>query len=96
MSIALSGMLVRTDDVCGGQIRIDGTRITIHRIVTLYKQGQSPEEVVQTYPQLSLAHVYSALAYYHANREEVELELVTADTQYDELKRQGTSQDDAS
>ncbi len=90
MSITLSDMLVQTDDVCGGRMRIDGTRITVHRIATLYKQGQSPEEVVQTYSQLSLAHVYSALAYYHANRDEVESELAAADAQYDELKRRAS------
>ena len=94
MSITLSAMLVRAADVCGGRMRIDGTRITVHRIATLYKQGQSPEEVIQTYPQLSLAQVYSALAYYHANRAEVELELAAADAEYDELKRQGTPRDD--
>ena len=96
MSITLDGMLARTADVCGGRTRIDGTRITVHRIATLYKQGQSPEETVQTYPQLSLAQVYSALAFYHANRAEVESELAAADAQYDELKRQSTPRDDAS
>jgi len=83
MSITLNAMLARTADVCGGRVRIDGTRITVHRIATLYKQGQSPEETVQTYPQLSLAQVYSALAYYHANRAEIESELSAADAQCD-------------
>lgn len=89
MSIMLSAMLAQTADVCGGRMRIDGTRMTVHRIATLYKQGQGPEEIVQTYPQLSLAQVYSALAYFHANRAEVESELTAADASYDELKRQG-------
>ncbi len=88
MSITLDAMLTRTADVCGGQIRIDGTRITVHRIATLYKQGQSPEEVVQTYPHLSLGQVYAALAYYHANRDEIESELAAADVLYDELQHQ--------
>ena len=96
MSITLNAMLARTADVCGGRTRIDGTRITVHRIATLYKQGQSPEETVQTYPQLSLAQVYSALAYYHANRDEVESELSATDALYDELKSQSTPRDDAS
>jgi len=79
MSITLNAMLARTADVCGGLPRIDGTRITVHRLATLYKQGQSPEEMVQTYPQLSLAQVYSTLAYYHANRAEIESELSAAE-----------------
>ena len=60
----------QSPDICGGRIRIDGTRITVHRIATLYKQGQSPEDIAQTYPHLSLSQVYAALAYYHANRAE--------------------------
>ena len=86
MSTTLNTMLTQTADVCGGRIRIDGTRITVHRIATLYKQGQSPEETVQTYPHLTLAQVYSALAYYHANRNEIESKLTANDALYDELK----------
>ena len=72
MSVMLDGMLARSPDVCGGRLRIDGTRITVDRIATLYKQGQSAEEIAQTYPHLSLGQVYAALAYYHANRAEIE------------------------
>ena len=96
MSITLNATLAQTIDACGGRVRIDGTHITIHRIVTLYKQGQNPEEIVQTYPQLSLAQVYAALAYYHANRAEVESELAAADALYDELKRPGAPPENAS
>lgn len=93
MSITLDAMLARSPDVCGGRIRIEGTRITVHRMAVLYKQGQTPEEIGQTYPHLSLAQIYSALAYYHANRAEIEAELAAADVQYDELKCQATPQD---
>jgi uncharacterized protein (DUF433 family) len=87
VSTTLDAMLVKTPDVCGGRIRIDGTRITVQRIATLYKQGQSAEEIAQTYPHLSLCQIYTALAYYHANREVVESELAAADSQYDEQKK---------
>ena len=48
MPMTLDDLLVRTHDVCGGRIRIDGTRITVHRIATLYKQGQSAEDIKHT------------------------------------------------
>ena len=35
--------------------------ITVHRIATLCKQGQSPEEIVETYPHLTLGQVYAAV-----------------------------------
>lgn len=88
MSTTLDSLLVRTPGVCGGRIRIDGTRITVHRIAVLYKQGQNAEEVARTYPHLLLGQVYAALAYYHANRDEVEAELAADDAEYDILKSQ--------
>jgi uncharacterized protein (DUF433 family) len=86
VSVVLDSMLVRTPDVCGGRIRIAGTRITVHRIATLYKQGQTAEDIARTYPHLSLGQVYTALAYYHADREEIESELAALDAEYDELR----------
>ncbi len=92
MSVMLDAMLARSPDVCGGRLRIDGTRITVHRIATVYKQGQSAEEIAQTYPHLSLGQVYAALAYYHANRAEIESALAAADARYDELREQGAAE----
>ncbi len=87
MATGLDAMLAATPDVCGGRIRIEGTRITVHRIATLYKQGLGPEDIARTYPHLSLGQVYAALAYYHANQRQIESELAVADAQYDELKQ---------
>jgi uncharacterized protein (DUF433 family) len=88
MSMALDAMLVATPDVCGGRIRIDGTRITVHRVATLYQQGQTAEDIARTYSHLSLGQVYAALAYFHANRAKIESELAADDASYDELKSQ--------
>ena len=57
----------------------------------LYKQGQSGEEIVQTYPHLSLGQIYTVLAWYHANREHIESELADDDAEYDQLKQQNDS-----
>jgi len=84
----LDALLVTTADVCGGRMRIDGTRITVHRIATLYRQGCSAEDIVQTYPHLVLCQVYAALAFYHANRTEIDTELTADDAAYDQLKDQ--------
>ena len=96
MSIVPDSMLVKTPGVCGGRIRIGGTRITVHRIATLYKQGQTAEDIAQTYPHLSLGQVYTALAYYHSNREEIEAELAALDAQYDELTGTNSTHEEAS
>ena len=39
------------------------------------KQGLSAEEIAAEYPHLTLAQVYAALAYYHANADEIEADL---------------------
>lgn len=92
MTIALDTMLVKTPDVCGGKLRIDGTRITVHRISTLYKQGQTAENIIQTYPHLSYAQVYVALAYYHKNQAQIDAELAEMDLEYELLKQQSQFQ----
>ena len=41
----------------------------------MYKRGLAAEDIADQYPHLTSAQVHAALAYYHANREEVEAEL---------------------
>jgi uncharacterized protein (DUF433 family) len=45
------------------------------RVIDVYAmaelQGLCPDEIAVELPQLTLAHVHSALAYYFANREEI-------------------------
>ncbi len=86
--IQLDAMLTSSPDVCGGRLRIDGTRVTVLQIVALYKNGENPEEIAQSYPQLNLSHVYAALAYYHANQPQVEQELSNEAADCDRLKAQ--------
>lgn len=61
-----------TPGVCGGKPRIAGHRISVQNIVIWHEQmGMSPDEIAATYPSISLADVYAALAYYHDHREEI-------------------------
>lgn len=87
MPTTLDSLLAQSPEVCGGRIRIEGTRITVHRIATLYRQGQSAEDIVRTYPHLKIGQVYAALAYYHANQVEIDAELAADDAEYDQLKQ---------
>ena len=40
------------------------------RVAAWYKMGLTPEEIATQYGHPSLAQVYAALAYYHANAED--------------------------
>jgi len=88
MSIALDHLLTHSPDVCGGRLRIGGTRITVHQIVTLYKRGFSPEEIADQYPHLKLAQVYAAITWYHVNREETESSLAAELNEAEQLEVQ--------
>jgi uncharacterized protein (DUF433 family) len=88
MNTEISTLLARSPGVCGGRLRIEGTRITVNQIVVWYKQGYNAEEIADQYPHLTLAQVYTALAYYHANREEVEAELATEQEEAERLERE--------
>jgi uncharacterized protein (DUF433 family) len=75
MPTVLQTTLVRTPGICGGRLRIDGTRMTVNQIVTLYKQGSSVDEIVEQYPQRTLSEIFTVLAWYHAHQEEFDAEL---------------------
>lgn len=75
MSTAIDTLLSRSPNVCGGRIRIDGTRLTVHQIVTCCQQGLTPDEIADQYSRINLAQIYAALTYYHANRDEIDREL---------------------
>lgn len=93
--MGIESLLVRTPNVCGGRLRIQGTRITVLQMVHVYKQGWSAEEIVVQYPHLSLAQVYAALAYYHANRDEIEREIQEEQIKAERLEQEFKQTSDA-
>ena len=71
--------IVKTPGVCGGKPCIQGTRIRVWDIHVWHDlRGQSPEEIVAAFPQLSLESVYAAIAYYLNHREEIDREMKDA------------------
>ena len=88
MSTEVGTLLVRSSDVCGGRLQVNGTRRTVNQLVVSYTQGYAPEGIVDQYPHLTLAHVYTALAYYHANSEEIEANPVAEKIEADRLEQE--------
>ncbi len=68
-----------------GHPMITGTATSVRWVVVLYKEGVDAEEIAQRMSHLSLAQVYAALAYYHANRDEIEADLAEEEAEYDRL-----------
>jgi len=74
-------LIVHSPEVRGGRPRIAGTGVTVRRVVGWYKLGLSPEEITDRIGHLTLAQVYAALAYYHANCDEIEADLATEEAE---------------
>jgi uncharacterized protein (DUF433 family) len=74
-AVDIGALIDRDPEVRGGRPKIAGTGVTVIRIAAWYKMGRSPEEIAAQYGHLTLAQVHAALAYYHANTQEIEADL---------------------
>lgn len=89
-------LIVPASESGKGRPMIAGTGTSVRRVVVLYKQGANAEEIARRMSHLNLAQVYAALAYYHANRDEIEADLAAEEAEYDRLSalhKQQTNQD---
>ena len=86
-TVEIGTLITRTPDIRGGRPRVAGTGVTVQRIVGWYKLGLTPEEIVEEFGHLTLAQVHAALAYYHANREEIESAIAADKAEADRLAR---------
>lgn len=67
-------------DRCNGKPCVAGTRIRVWDIHVWHDlEGRRPEEIVAAFPQVSVADVYAALAYYLDHRDEVERQIAEGD-----------------
>jgi uncharacterized protein (DUF433 family) len=74
-------------DICGGKPRVVGSRIRVQDIVVWHERmGLSADEIVSRWPQLTLAGVYAALAYYHDHRPEIDAQMEAGGKLVEELR----------
>ena len=53
---------ITTDaDICHGQPCFKGTRIMVYLILELLEAGESPEQIIKSYPALTKSHIKAAL-----------------------------------
>ena len=82
--IDIGTMITSSPEIRGGRPHVARTGMTVMRIAGWYKLGLSAEEIAEQIG-LSLAQVYAALAYYHANREAIDADLDAEAALYDSL-----------
>lgn len=75
-------------DNCDDGYRISGTRVSLDSVVIAFLQGLSPETIAtECFSTLTLEQVYGAIAYYLANRPEIDEYLKRADVEYESLRQ---------
>jgi uncharacterized protein (DUF433 family) len=52
-------------------LRIAGTRVSLSSVVVSFRAGQTPQQIVDSFPTVALAPVYGAIAYYLENEQAV-------------------------
>jgi uncharacterized protein (DUF433 family) len=91
-AVDIGSLIDRDPAIRGGRPKIAGTGVTVMRVAGWYKMGLTPEEIATQYGHLSLAQVHAALAYYHANPDEIESDLADEEAFAEEIGRQSHSQ----
>jgi uncharacterized protein (DUF433 family) len=87
-TVAVDSHIEITPGTCGGKPRIAGHRIRVEDVVVWHERmGLSADEIVRRYPQLKLAEIYAALAYYYDHREEIDAQMEADEKFIEEMRR---------
>ena len=79
--------IVSTPGTCGGRPRIDGHRITVEDVAIWHERmGMNPDEIVSSYPTITLSDVHAALAYYYENRERIDNDIAEGQKFVEEMR----------
>lgn len=61
---------IQTDE--RGDIRVGGTRVLLDLVIARHTQGDTPEQIQESFPTLKLADIYAVISYYLNHQAEVE------------------------
>ncbi|SPE55453.1 conserved hypothetical protein [Verrucomicrobia bacterium] len=93
MSIAdaqvdIGGLITRTPGIKGGTPHVAGTGVTVRTIVRWHQSGLEPEQIAVRIGHLTLGQVHAALAFYYANKEMMDRDMVQEQTESDRIERE--------
>ena len=84
----IGSLISRRPEIRGGRPCIAGTGVSVRRIAQWHNLGMIPEEIVRNFGHLSLAQVHAALAYYYANKAEIDADLEVEERETEALEQQ--------
>jgi uncharacterized protein (DUF433 family) len=83
----IGALIARDPTLRAGRPIIAGTGICVRTLAIESNHGLSPEEIAADRPPLTLAQVYAGLAFYHANKKEIDADTDAEERAYDEGAR---------
>lgn len=64
-----------------GAVRVGNSRVLLELVIWAFQDGATPEVIVEQYPTLNLADVYSTVGYYLRHQEAINVYLASRDQQ---------------
>jgi uncharacterized protein (DUF433 family) len=77
-----------------GTVRITGSRVTLDTVIGAFQKGATAEQIQDSFPSLSLAQIYGAIAYYLDHEDDVETYLRERRAEREAIKHEIESQQD--
>src|SRR5437868_13671427 len=94
MSLQVTAEPVPLASDADGVVRVGSSRVTLDTVVSAFREGMTPEGIVEQYPSLQLAQVYSVIGYVLSHPEEVETYLRGRRSLADEVRRENEARFD--
>jgi uncharacterized protein (DUF433 family) len=88
MSLIVAAEPVSLTTTTDGVVRVGNTRVTLDTVVYAFCDGATAEEIVQQYPTLRLADVYSVIGYYLKRQAEIDSYLREREQQAAEVQEE--------
>src|SRR5215470_11033971 len=94
MSLTVTTEPIPLESDADGVVRVGSTRVTLDTVVAAFREGMTPEGIVEQYPSLRLADVYSVIGYILSHPEEVEIYLRGRRSRAEEIRRENEARFD--
>ncbi|MDA1096097.1 MAG: DUF433 domain-containing protein [Chloroflexi bacterium] len=83
--IDIGTLIYSNPDFREGRPCIAGTGMSVHAVAVRYLRGETAEFIAEDIPDIPLSHIHAALAYYLANRQQIDVELAEEQADADRL-----------
>src|SRR5437867_4396488 len=70
-----------------GALRIGGTRVSLDSVVAHFREGRTAEQIANSFPTVTLAEVYGAIAYYLENKELIDNHISEVEREFERRVR---------